>query len=294
MPNNSAQFSVTVERFRKRPKRATGICNDQPKNGVAFSGPISQTEVHGSPIPRTRRKSLSFVSLIQQPMGRFSVVFLFAVLYLSFGRSANAVRDANNKLFVFAGKIQAVDTAARTFMLQTDKQSYVFVVTDQTKIVRNGKAQNFADLKQGQITEVEMQIGPGGKGMAVSVKLGFDSRQLASRDRDYQFRSLFAATAPGGKTISWPELRRLVVHQPAFNLVGSVSGFGPLKPAVLLLSVRPDGRVSNVEILNSTGYYEIDKRTTQWGTKWRFRPNSVVQVRVAIQLVINRPRVHVF
>ena len=67
-----------------------------------------------------------------------------------------------------------------------------------------------------------MQIGPGGKGMAVSVKLGFDSRQLGSRDRDYQFRSLFAATAPDGKTISWPELRRLVVHQPAFNLVGSV------------------------------------------------------------------------
>jgi TonB family protein len=246
------------------------------------------------PFPERVGKSLSLVSLIQRPMGRFSVVFLFAVLYLSFGRSASAVRDANNKLFVFAGKIQAVDTAARTFTLQTDKQSYVFVVTDQTKIVRNGKAQNFADLKQGQITEVEMQIGPGGKGMAVSVKLGFDSRQLASRDRDYQFRSLFAATAPGGKTISWPELRRLVVHQPAFNLVGSVSGFGPLKPAVLLLLVRPDGTVSNVEILNSTGYYEIDKRTTQWGTKWRFRPNSVVQVRVAIQLVINRPRVHVF
>src|SRR5438105_13295700 len=44
------------EYFRGRLKRATGICNDEPENGVAFLGPVAQTEVHGSPIPQTRRK----------------------------------------------------------------------------------------------------------------------------------------------------------------------------------------------------------------------------------------------
>jgi hypothetical protein len=114
-------------------------------------------------------KVLSRVSSLQRPLGRFSVVLLSGVLCLTFGGPVSA---ANNKLFVFHGKIQAVDATARTFTLQVDKQSYVFVVTDQTKIVTKGKTQKFADLKQDQSAEVEMKIGPGGKGMAI--RLGWD------------------------------------------------------------------------------------------------------------------------
>jgi len=236
------------------------------------------------PFPERVGKSLSLVSSIPRPIGRFSVVLLFGVLCLTFGGTANAVRDANNKLFLFHGKIQAVDTAARTFTLQSNKESYVFVVTDQTKIVRNGKAQKFADLKQGQLAEVDMQIGTGGKGMAVSVRLGFASGQLDLRVHELQFESLFAATTPSGKTISGPELSRLVVHEPAFDRIMRATTFDPFKPAVFLLSVRPDGTISNVEMLNSTGYNELDKRGMKWATKWRFQPNSVVQARVALQL----------
>ena len=76
--------------------------------GLLFPVRYLKPKCMDPPFPERVGKSLSLVSLIQRPMGRFSVVFLFAVLYLSFGRSANAVRDANNKLFVFAGKIQAV------------------------------------------------------------------------------------------------------------------------------------------------------------------------------------------
>jgi hypothetical protein len=92
------------------------------------------------PFPERAGKLLSLVSSIPRPIGRFPVVLLFGVLCLTLGGTANAVRAANNKLFVFHGKIQAVDTATRTFTLQTDKQNYVFVVTDQTKIDKNGKA----------------------------------------------------------------------------------------------------------------------------------------------------------
>ena len=236
------------------------------------------------PFPERVGKSLSLVSPIPRPIGQFSVVLLFGVLCLTFGGTANAVRNANNKLFVFHGKIQAVDTAARTFTLQSNKESYVFVVTDQTKIDKNGKAQKFADLKQDQLAEVDMHIGPGGKGMAVSVRLGFASGQLESRAYELQFGSLFAATTPSGKTISGPELSRLVVHEPKFEKILRATTFGPFKPAVFLLSVRPDGTISNVEMLNSTGYNELDERGMKWATKWRFQPNSVVQARVALQL----------
>ncbi len=241
------------------------------------------------PFPERVGKSLSLVSSIPRPIGRFSVVLLFGVLCLTFGGTANAVRDANNKLFLFHGKIQAVDTAARTFTLQADKQSYVFVVTDQTKIVRNGKAQKFADLKQGQLAEVDMQIGAGGKGMAVSVRLGFASGQLESRAYELQFGSLFAATTPSGKTISGPELSRVVVYKPKFEPIYPSPQFGPsTRFGVFLLSVRPDGTVSNVEVLHSTGFGILDKRTAKWATKLRFRPNSVVHVRVPMELVRRR------
>jgi len=239
------------------------------------------------PFPERVGKPFSLVSSIPRPIGRFSVVLLLAALCLTFGGTANAVRAANNKLFVFDGKIQAVDMAARTFTLQVDKQSYVFVVTNQTKIVRNRKAQKFADLKRGRFAEVEMQVGPGGKGMAVSIRLGFDSRQLDSRVRELQWQSLFTATTPDGKTISGPELTRLIVNTPVFPVMPATA-LGPFKPAIFLLSVRPDGTVSNVEMLNSTGYNHLDKRGMQWAREWRFRPNSVVQVRVAIQIFNTR------
>jgi TonB family protein len=254
-----------------------------PKMGLLFSVQWRKPKRMDSRFPERVEQFLSLISSIPRAMGRFSVVLLFGVLCLTFGGTANAVADANNKIFVFRGKIQAVDTAARTLTLQMDKQSYVFVITDQTKIVRNGKAPKFADLKQGQSAKVEMKIGAGGKGMAVSVTLGFDSRESSSSVRASQFQSLFVATTPDGKTISWPELSRLVVNTPVFPAMPATA-LGPFKPAVFLLSVRPDGTVSNVEMLNSTGYNHLDKRTAKWATEWRFRPNSVVQVRVAIQI----------
>jgi TonB family protein len=237
-------------------------------------------------IPFLRRfgKSLCRISPKQRPIRRFAVVLLFGFLCLTFGETADAAAAAGNKIFVFHGKIQAVDAAARTLTLQMDKQSYVFVVTDQTKIVRSGKAQKFADLKQGQPAEVEMQIGPGGKGIAVSVTLGSYSRDSSYSVRQLQFNSLFAATTPDGKTIAWPELKRLVAQWPVFPWQRAIES-GPFKIGVFLLSVRPDGTVSNVEMLHSVGYDRLDKRAAQWAREWRFRPNSVVQVRVAIQLI---------
>jgi len=75
-----------------------------------------------------------------------------------------------NKVFVFHGKIQAVDAAARSLTLQAAKWTYVFSVTDKRRIARNGITQKFSELKAGEEADVDMRIGPGGKGIAVSAR----------------------------------------------------------------------------------------------------------------------------
>jgi hypothetical protein len=73
--------------------------------------------------------------------------------------------DKDNRQHDFSGKLQAVDTAAKT--LTIDGKSYV--VTDSTKITRQGKTATLAELAvgdevKGESREVE------GKNELVSVK----------------------------------------------------------------------------------------------------------------------------
>ena len=233
-----------------------------------------------SRFPERVRKSIGLVSPIPRPIGGFSVVLLLGFLCLSFGGTANTVRAAN-KIFVFHGTIKTVDTAARTFTLQSNKENFLFVVTDRTKIDKNGKSQQFADLKRGQLAEVDMQVGPGGKGMAVAVRLGFySSSELDARATQSWLESQFRGTTPDGKTISWKELSRLLVHQPLWE-TQAVPTSGSVGGGVFQLSVRPDGTVSNVEVLRSTGDKRLDEWGMRWAKKWRFRPNSIVQATVA-------------
>ena len=219
------------------------------------------------------------MSSIQRSTGRFSGVLLLGIC-LTLSGTAERTRAAN-KIFVFHGTIKTVDTAARTFTLQSNKQNFLFVVTDQTKIVKNGGAQTFADLKKGQLAEVDMQIGAGGKGMAVAVRLGFHSPyELDARATESWLLSQFRGITPDGKTISSKELSRLVVHRPLWEMQ-AVPTSGWINGGVYQLSVRPDGTVSNVEVLRSTGDKRLDEWRMRWAKKWRFRPNSLVQATVA-------------
>jgi TonB family protein len=98
---------------------------------------------------------------------------------------------------------------------------------------------------------------------------------------------LFRGTTSGGKQLSAAELRPLVtaaVWPPTFpTRVG-----WHLQVGVFLLNVRPDGTVSNVEILQSTGQGFIDRGVISAFAKWRFRPNSVKEVRIPAYYTIQR------
>lgn|SRR6267143_1137536 len=95
-----------------------------------------------------------------------------------------------------------------------------------------------------------------------------------------QWDQLFVGTAPGGKSLSAQQLRPLVLHSewPANSV--DTRAHWHLKIGVYLLNVGGDGTVSSIEILQRIGHPHMDGATLRAFAKWRFRPNSVKQVRV--------------
>jgi hypothetical protein len=190
--------------------------------------------------------------------------------------TASVAQAATKKIFVFEGKIQAVNGAGRTFTLRTNTKPYTFSVTEQTRIIQNRMFRNFGDLKSGQDAEVEMTIGPEGKGIALSVNLTAVGPAAVE--------ALFAGTTPSGRTLSAQQLKPLVLFGPWPSTNASV--FWHLKVGVFLLAVRADGAVAKVEKLQSTGHAGLDGDLTRAFLKWRFRPNSVSSVRVPAHYAI--------
>ncbi len=222
---------------------------------------------------------------IQRHVAQLALAFLIPALNVAIVEKAPAA--ATRKVFVFQGKIQAVDTVARTFMLQAEKKTYVFSVTDETKIIHNGATQSFSDLKRGQVAEVDMKLGPDGKGVAVCVNLtSFGSMPVGDLSSRWfglpnvMAQSLVGATTLSGKTLSAQQLKPLVLHAawPPDSVGVRVSR--RLKVGVFLLGVLSDGTVAKVEILQSTGHRGMDGDVVRAFMKWRFRPNSVSEVRV--------------
>jgi TonB family protein len=213
---------------------------------------------------------------------RSAIVILFLAAFLPLHQSNAAT--ASNKLFVFYGEIDTVDASSRTFTLRSDKGRHVFIVTEETKILRDRTVVPLQDLKAGQLAAVEMRLGAGGKGLATSVTLM--SRKTAAvlaASAPGPLDSLFAATTRDGKQISAGQLKPLVLYYTWPRNAHRVIGYLRLKIGVFLLSVRSDGTVENVETLQSTGHRGADADTVTALRKWRFRPNSVKEVRVPSQ-----------
>lgn len=194
-----------------------------------------------------------------------------------------------NKVFVYYGQIEAVEPSAGTFTLRSDKGRHVFAVTNETKILRDSTAVAFENLRGGQFAEVEMRIAAGGKGLATSVKLlSRYTAAVLAKSAPVPVDSLFAATTPDGKRLSAAQLKPLVLHETWPRERHRVIGYLSLKTGVFLMSVRSDGTVENVEILQTVGHKAADADMVKALRKWRFRPNSVKEVRVPSQYGFSR------
>jgi TonB family protein len=90
--------------------------------------------------------------------------------------------------------------------------------------------------------------------------------------------SVLAGTTPQGKTLSPEELKPLILRERWAPGMSSV--LRHLMLGVFLLTVRSDGTVAKVETLQSTTHPVLDAQLVAAFMKWRFRPNSVKEVRV--------------
>ena len=218
---------------------------------------------------------------------RSAIVTLFLATVLPLHQSSAAT--PSNKLFVFYGQIETIDASSGTFTLRSNKGRHVFMVTKETKILRDRAVVPLQNLKAGQLAEVEMRVGAGGKGLATSVKLiSRNTAAVLAASAPGPVHTLFAATDRDGKQLSAAQLKPLIVHATWPRNSHRVIGYLRLKIGVFLLSVRSDGSVENVETLQATGHRGADADTVKALQKWRFRPNSVKEVRVPSQYAFSR------
>jgi hypothetical protein len=71
--------------------------------------------------------------------------FLFAL-----GAAVDSGYAKSTGAYEFQGRLRAVNPAAKTFTLASDKGAYVVRVTDQTKIVHQGKLGTLKDVRVGE------------------------------------------------------------------------------------------------------------------------------------------------
>jgi TonB family protein len=194
---------------------------------------------------------------------------------------------AGGKTYIFNGRIQEVNAGAGTFTLSGDGKLYAFRTTSGTKVTWNGNPLKTSDLKAGQEAEVEMKLAADGKGDATSVKVDSPWAPRNARSRQGlsapQANSIWAATTPAGQRLTADEIRPLILHSKWPKAAHSVIGYLRLKPGVFLLSIRSDGTVANVESLQAIGHPGADADVIKALRTWRFRPNSVKEVRVPVQ-----------
>ena len=175
-------------------------------------------------------------------------------------------------LHAFFGQVTAVNLAAKTITIKLGK-CFVFHVTPETRISSAaGEAVPFEKIIPGDGAFVTMRTGPGDIGIAVKILL----TPGVALPSDYSARTI------QGETITGTALDKYFVSKPPPAGINRGVNFGMTRSGLFLLIVQPDGTVSNAKALRSLGYEDLDVRTIQWLKKWRFRPNSLTEVRMPI------------
>ena len=178
-------------------------------------------------------------------------------------------------LNTFYGEVKAVDLKARTITIKSGGKSFVFHVTDETKISSRHGFVRLDKVQRGQGAAVVMRLGEGNRGIAVKIR--FDADSSLSKHL-----SLYSARTTRGEMISGLAVSNFVVYEPPSHAFRRGLDLGPAKLRMFRLAVRPDGTVADATQFVSFGYEELDARAIKWLLKWRFRPNSVTEVRMPV------------
>lgn len=197
---------------------------------------------------------------------------LLSLLALPFASAKTT--DPSGEFHTFYGVVKVVDLSAKTFTIQAGSQSFLFHYTDETKISSYHGYISWAKVWPGLGATVVMRLGEGNLGVAVRVRFEIDNGRAASM-------ALFSARTIQGQEISGIAVSNYVTYEPKGDKFYRAIDLGTAA-GILVASVQPDGTVGKVTPLKSLGLAEANKRAEAWVRKWKFRPNSVTEVRLPV------------
>lgn len=201
-------------------------------------------------------------------------IILAAVVLIWFAAGFASIKAASSaELHTFYGDVEAVDVAAKTITLKSNRKRFVFHITNETKISSFHGHVSLDKIQRGQGATVVMRLGEGGRGIAV--KIHFDLGPSRAK-----FQYLFGVKTTRGEIITGIAFNNYVEFTPPDDAwLGGVK-YGKLRASMFVLTIRPDGTVADAKPVRGLGYPELDTRAVKWFKRWRFRPNSVVEARM--------------
>jgi TonB family protein len=200
---------------------------------------------------------------------------LFAILALSFVVPGfpSAYAASSPDVHVFSGEVTAVNPAAKTVTIKSGGKSFVFHVTPETKLTSYYGHAAFEKIRPGEGATVVMKLGPGNIGIAISIHTVPSS--LGARLTSY-----YSAKTIDGDTVHGNAVGNYVAYEPPNDEWSTSLEYRRHSGAMFLLLVNRDGTVSEVRPLATLGYSELDERAIRYFKRWKFRPNSVTEVRM--------------
>lgn len=182
---------------------------------------------------------------------------------------------SSDDVHIFSGEVRSVDLAKNTITIASGGQRFVFQVTPETKISSSAGYVTLSTIKRGMGVAIVMRLGPGNIGIALQIKLSPSA--LGPRLTSY-----YSAKTIDGDTVHGNAVGNYVAYEPPNDEWSTSLQYRKYSGAMFLLIVARDGTVSEVRPIGSLGYSELNERAIRWFKRWKFRPNSVTEVRMPI------------
>ena len=213
---------------------------------------------------------------------RFLITLPAIVVSLVLAGFASAKEASDSGLHTFYGEVVAINQATKVIQLKSGNQRYLFHYNDQTRISSTSGPVRLDRILRGTGAAVVMRVGEGNAGIALQIRFVPGANKMETL-------AIISARTVRGETVKGIAVSNFVDYQPPPEAWSGAQTMENRKtPGVFVLSVAPDGTVSNVTLRRSTGYPELDARAQKWLKKWRFRPNTFTEVQLPMYYSYSR------
>jgi hypothetical protein len=175
-------------------------------------------------------------------------IIFAAVVPILFAAGLASLRAAPAaELHTFYGDVHAVDLAAKTITLKSNGKSFVFHITNETKISSFHGHVSLDKIQRGQGATVVMRLGAGGIGIAVSIRFDLGSSSAS-------WLSLYGVKTTQGEIITGTAFNNYVVSKPPDDAWVTGLTYESVRASMFVLSVQPDGTVADAKVVRGLGY----------------------------------------